>query len=384
MMRANNERHIVHLDLDTFFVSVERLRNSKLNGRPVIVGGYSDRAVVASCSYETRLYGVHSAMPMKLALRLCPDAIVIRGDMDEYSRYSETITEIITEKAPVVEKASIDEHYLDISGMDKFFGCWKWTSELRQRVIRETGLPISFGLSLNKVVSKIATGQAKPNGSRQVETGTEKGFLAPLSIKKIPGIGDKTFHFLSRRGVQKIATLQQMPVSFMQQALGANGLLIWEKANGIDNTPVIPYVKQKSMSKETTFEQDTTDMERLRKTLIKMVTGLAFELRQNRRLTACITVKIRYANFDTHTGQSRIPYSCTDDILLNKTLELFYKLYNRRMLIRLIGVKFSRFATGSYQIDLFNDTAESISLYETLDGIRKRFGSYAVIKAVTL
>lgn len=381
-MVIGKDRQIVHLDMDTFFVSVERLHNSKLTGKPIIVGGFSDRAVVASCSYETRRFGVHSAMSMKHALQLCPDAIVVRGDMDAYSRYSDMVTEIITKKAPVMEKASIDEHYLDISGMDKFFGCWKWAGELRELIIKESGLPISFGLSLNKTVSKIATGQAKPNGAKQVKTGKEKIFLAPLSIKTIPGIGDRTYEYLRMRGVHKIITLQQMPPALLQQALGKNGLFIWNKANGLDDTPVMPYSEQKSISKETTFEQDTIDMQRLRHTIIKIVGELSFELRHQKRLTSCITVKIRYANFDTYTRQAKIPYSCTDELISKKALELFYTLYNRRMLIRLIGVKFSKFVTGCYQIDLFNDTEESINLYQALDGIKKRFGVHAVGKAI--
>lgn len=170
----------MHCDLDTFFVSVERLLNSNLVGKPVLVGGYSDRAVVASCSYEARQFGVHSAMPMRLARQLCSQGIVVKGDHDEYSKYSRIVTEIIGERTPVVEKASIDEHYLDITGMDKFFGCWKWTRELRQKIIKETGLPISFGLSINKTVSKIATGEAKPCNEKKVENGLERHFLAPL------------------------------------------------------------------------------------------------------------------------------------------------------------------------------------------------------------
>lgn len=180
------ERNIVHCDLDTFFVSVERLLNVGLVDKPVLIGGTSDRGVVASCSYEARKYGVHSAMPMRLALRMCPEAIIVRGDHDLYSHYSSMVTEIIEEVTPVVEKASIDEHYLDVTGIDRFFGCWQWTQELRQRIIKETGLPISFGLSVNKTVSKIATGQAKPSGELFVNSGTEKGFLAPLSIRMIP------------------------------------------------------------------------------------------------------------------------------------------------------------------------------------------------------
>ncbi|OJY99982.1 MAG: DNA polymerase IV, partial [Sphingobacterium sp. 40-24] len=249
------ERSIVHCDLDTFFVSVERLQNSKLIGVPVLIGGSSDRGVVASCSYEARKFGVHSAMPMRLALRMCPEAVVVRGDHDRYSHYSGIVTQIIEEETPIVEKASIDEHYLDVSGMDRFFGCWKWTQELRQRIIRETGLPISFGLSVNKTVSKIATGTAKPCGEKQVQNGTEKGFLAPLSIRKIPMVGEKSFTLLRNMGISKIGTLQQMEVFTMQKVLGENGINIWRKANGLDDSLVLPFREQKSMSKENTFQQ---------------------------------------------------------------------------------------------------------------------------------
>lgn len=257
-------RHIVHLDLDTFFVSVERLINRDLIGKPVLVGGFSDRAVVASCSYEARKFGVHSAMPMRLARQLCPQAVIVRGDHDEYSKFSRMVSEIIEEKAPVVEKASIDEHYLDITGMDKYFGCWKWAQELRQKIMKETQLPISFGLSVNKTVSKIATGEAKPCNEKKVDTGTEKIFLAPLSIRKIPMVGAKTYMQLRNMGISKIQTLQEMEAGTMQKVLGVNGVSIWKKANGVDDSPVLPYSEQKSMSKEQTFESDTIDMELLK------------------------------------------------------------------------------------------------------------------------
>ncbi|MDD3636990.1 MAG: DNA polymerase IV, partial [Bacteroidales bacterium] len=180
------ERTIAHLDLDTFFVSVERLVNPSLTGKPVIIGGVSDRGVVASCSYEARRFGVHSAMPMRMARQLCGQAIYIRGDMELYSRYSRLVTDVIADSAPLYEKTSVDEHYLDLTGMDRFFGTYKWTHELRERIIRETGLPISFGLSQNKTISKIATGQAKPNGELRVLPDQVHPFLDPLSIRKIP------------------------------------------------------------------------------------------------------------------------------------------------------------------------------------------------------
>lgn len=378
------KRVIVHCDLDTFFVSVERLQNSSLVGKPILIGGNSDRGVVASCSYEARKFGIHSAMPMRLAKQLCPEAILVKGDHDKYSYYSNVVTEIIEEKIPIVEKASIDEHYLDMTGMDRFFGTWKLTQELRQQIINETGLPISFGLSENKTVSKIATGEAKPCGERKIETGNEKLFLAPLSIRKIPGIGEKTYPLLRNMGVSKIATIQQMEITTMQRVLGENGVTIWKKANGIDLSPVIPFHEQKSMSKETTFEQDTIDIQLLKKEMLTMVDALAFELRNNGKLTSCITLKIRYSNFDTHTMQTRIGFTSSEKVLSEKILLLFEKLYTRRMLIRLIGVKLSYLVAGSYQTDLFNDTTEDLNLCNVLDHIRKRFGVQAVMRAFAL
>jgi len=374
------DRHIVHCDLDTFFVSVERLLNSDLMGKPVLIGGSSDRGVVASCSYEARQFGIHSAMPMRLARQLCPEAILVRGDHDLYSKYSNIVTEIIEERVPKVEKASIDEHYIDMSGMDKFFGTWKLTQELRQTIMKQTGLPISFGLSVNKTVSKIATGVAKPSGERQVEDGTEKRFLAPLSIRKIPGIGEKTYPLLRNMGIAKIETLQQMDVVTLQRVMGENGITIWNKANGIDNSPVVSFSEQKSMSKENTFEQDTIDITLLRKIMLSMVDELAFDLRKDGRLTSCITLKIRYSNFDTHTMQAKIPFTSSERVISEKVLFLFQKLYSRRMLIRLIGVKFSNLIAGSYQVDLFSDTLEDISLSQAMDNIRKRYGIHSIVR----
>lgn len=377
-----NQRTVVHFDLDTFFVSVERLMNSSLQGKPVIIGGLSDRGVVASCSYEARSYGVRSAMPIKMARQLCSDGIYIRGDMETYSKHSRIVTEIIAESAPVYEKASIDEHYLDITGLDRFFGCLKWTHELRQRIIRETGLPISFGLSVNKTVSKIATGVAKPNGEKEVPEPDVPNFLAPLSIDKIPMLGPKTFQLLRSMGVVTIRTLSGIPPEMMEQVLGKNGIMIWKKANGIDPTPVEPYWEQKSISTEHTYEQDTTDVQDLNRKMITMVEKIAFQLRKQEKLTACVTVKIRYANFDTYTMQKRIPYTSFDHILIPVVQELFKRLYTKRMLIRLIGVRFSELIHGTQQLNLFEDTPEQVNLYLALDKLRLRYGSDAVKRAI--
>ncbi len=372
---------IIHLDLDTFFVSVERLQNSRLNNKPVIIGGMSDRGVVSSCSYEARRYGIHSAMPMRMAKQLCKDATFIRGDMEAYSKYSDIVTSIIAERAPLYEKASIDEHYLDLTGMDRFFGCMKWSHELRQRIIEESGLPISFGLSVNKTISKIATGEAKPNGELQINAPAVQPFLNPLSIRKIPGLGQKSYNLLRSMGVEKIETLKDIPPFMMQKVLGKNGITLWRKANGKDNTPVIQYFERKSISTERTFDRDTADMRYLEELIVHMVEKLAFDLRKQQKLTASITIKIKYSNFDTHTMQKRIPYTSFDHVLIDIGKELLNRLYTRRMMIRLIGVKLSHLITGAQQLNLFEDTPEQVNLYLAMDRVRKRFGSHAIRRA---
>lgn len=375
-------RTIVHLDMDTFFVSVERLQNSKLIGKPILIGGISDRGVVASCSYEARAYGIHSAMPMRLARMLCKHAVVIRGDMDQYSKYSRMVTSIIEENAPLYEKASIDEHYIDITGMDRFFGNLKWTKELRQKIIFETGLPISFGLSTNKTVSKIATGEAKPNGLMQVQSNQVLPFLYPLSIRKIPMIGDRYYHLLRSMGITTIKTLSVVPPEMLEHVMGKNGIIIWKKANGIDPTPVKPYSERKSIGTESTFNTDTIDVIWLRQKLISMVEKLAFQLREKNKLASVITVKIRYANFDTHTLQKHIPYTAFDHILIKEALEMFDRLYQRRMLLRLVGVKLSGLVGGWQQLNMFEDTPEMTSLYQAMDRIKTRFGEKSIKRAV--
>ena len=377
------ERTVLHLDLDTFFVSVERLINPALERRPVIVGGMGDRGVVSTCSYEARRFGVHSAQPMRLAKQLCPQAVFIGGDMELYSRYSRLVTAIIADRAPVFEKTSIDEHYIDITGMDRFFGCYKWAHELRETIMKESGLPISFGLSENKTVSKIATDEAKPNGELQVLHPQVHTFLDPLSIGKIPMVGAKTYQLLRSMGIVTIGDFRQMPDVVVSQALGKNGIEIWKKANGIDTTPVQPYEEQKSLSKEHTFETDTIDIVLLKSVLARMVERLAFELRSQTKLTGCVTVKIRYSDFDTHTMQKQIQYTSFDHILLKTVYDIFDKLYDRRLLIRLIGVRFSSLVGGTQQLDLFDDKTEMTGLYQVMDNIRKRFGKNAVFKAVS-
>lgn len=376
------DRNIVHMDLDTFFVSVERLLNSRLHGLPVIIGGLSDRGVVAGCSYETRNFGVHSGMPMKMARTLCGDAVFIRGDIDSYTKYSRLVTDIIADSSPLYEKASIDEHYIDLTGLERFFGTIKWAKELRSKIIKETGLPISFGLSINKTVSKMATSEAKPNGEKVVEESKIHEFMDPLSISKIPMLGYQTSQKLMRMGVFTIGTLREMPPEMLGFVFGKNGYGLWKKANGVDNSPVIQYSENKSISSENTFDQDTIDVVMLRGILISMVEKIAYQLRKKQKLTGVVTVKIRYSNFDTHTMQKKIPYSSFDHVLIKTALELFDKIYSRRMLIRLIGVKFSGLIGGVQQLNMFEDAEEMVKLYQAMDNIRHRFGQKSVRRAI--
>lgn len=378
------DRNIIHFDLDAFFVAVERKKNKKLEGIPLIVGGSSRRGVVAACSYEARRFGVHSAMPMYLALQLCPDAKVISGDMEAYSESSHLVTSVIADSAPKFEKASIDEFYIDASGMDKYVGAFTWAVELQKKITKEAGLPISMAMSVNKLVSKVATGEKKPQARECVLAGTEQGFLAPLAVDKIPMIGKQTSSFLYDMGVRTVGTLREMPLKFLTSAFGKNGMTLWNKAHGVDESPVLPYTEQKSISTESTFEQDTIDVKRLKSILIAMVEKVAFQLREQKKLASCITVKIRYSNFDTETKQVHIAYTSSDHTILRVVQELFDKLYNRRMLIRLVGVRLSNLVHGNHQINLFDDTAETINLYEAIDNIKHKHGVEKLVRATTI
>ena len=375
-------RSIVHMDLDTFFVSCERLLDSRLNNKPILIGGTSDRGVVASCSYEARKFGIHSAMPMRMAKQRCPEAIVIKGNSSTYTKYSRLVTDIINEASPLYEKSSIDEFYIDFTGMDRFHGVLKYSSELRQRIFRESGLPISFGLSENKTVSKIATGEAKPDNQIQISYGNEKHFLSPLSVRKIPMVGLKTYQSLCSLGIKTIQPLQEMPLDMMERIMGKNGIAIWKKANGIDLTPVIQHNERKSISTERTFNRDTIDVVKLKGILSAMAENLAYQLRRGDKLSGCVTVKVRYSDFQTQTLQKKIPYTAADHELIPMVLELFERAFNRRLLVRLIGVRYSALVSGNYQLGLFGDTVDYPSLYNALDRIRLKYGDRSVIKAI--
>jgi len=374
-------RHIAHLDMDTFFVSVECLKNSKLKGRPLIVGG-GERGVVMACSYETRKFQVHSGMSMKMAKRLCPEALVIRGDFEGYSKYSRLVTEIVKDSVPEFEKASVDEFYIDLTGFDKFFGCSLFVGDLKKKISKESGLPVSYGMASNKLVSKVATNEGKPNGQLEIPLGEEKTFLAPLPVSHIPGIGRETSSLLIQRGVELVRFLAEMPVEMLENSFGKNGIELWRRANGIDETPVIPYHEQKSISTEHTFDNDTTNIIFLHGSLTRMTEAIAFELRKQDKMTGCIIVKIKYSNFDTVTKQKQIDYTNSDHILLKIARELFDRLYERRLLIRAVGIGFTDLIPGNYQINLYEDTQEAIHLYQAIDSIKKRFGEKLLMRAI--
>jgi DNA polymerase-4 len=369
------------MDQDAFFVSVEVRDNPSLAGKPVIIGGTSDRGVVASCSYEARKFGVHSAMSSRMAKMLCPHAIWVKGNMDLYSKASHEITDIIREKVPLFEKASIDEHYIDMTGMDRFYGCMQYAHELRQQIMDELHLPISFGLSVNKTVAKMATNECKPGGELNVKQLEVQPFLNPLSIRKIPGLGEKTFIKLSDMGVKQIYTLTQIHPDKMNQLMGKSGISLLQKAKGIDDSPVVPYFEQKSIGTQCTFHADSIDIDMIHNLLTAQVMDVAYQLREKKKLTACITITLRYANFETVTKQAAISYTSLDTVLIRKAKELFQQLYTKRMMIRLIGVRLSNLVGGFEQIDLYSQSQEQYSLVQAMDKIRRRFGTNAVTRA---
>lgn len=378
------QRYIAHFDLDSFFVSVEVLLNPALKGKPVIVGGSAERGVVSTCSYEARKFGVKSAMPMKTALQRCPQAIVVQGAYANYAHYSAMVTDIIANRAPLFEKASIDEFYIDLTGMDKYDDPFEWTIRLRNEIIQTTGLPISFGLAGNKMVAKIATDMAKPNGYIQVPPGKEKEFLAPLPVSRISGVGEHTLQILEAMGVNTIQQLSQKPRSFLIHRLGKMGESLYEKAQGIHTSPVQPFHEAKSVSSEHTFEENITDTEALITELVRLTEKVAYSLRQDGQLAGCIAVKIRYPDFETRSRQTTITPSCRDDEFIPAAIQLLQDLYATGTPVRLLGVKLSEFTREPIQPSLFEDAAKKQHLYQAIDDVKNKFGKTALQKARTV
>ncbi|MGH2553023.1 MAG: DNA polymerase IV [Chitinophagaceae bacterium] len=376
-------RYIAHFDLDSFFVSVEIINNPSLKGKPVLVGGY-ERGVVAACSYEARKFGIHSAMPMKKAMQLCPHAIVTSASSGQYSKYSRWVTEIISSKAPLFEKASIDEFYIDLSGMDKFFGASQYAKDLRQLIIKETGLPISCGLSSARFISKMATNEAKPNGFLEIPHGKEKDFLWPLGIEKINGVGKQTEQHLKSFGIYTIEDIAKTPKEHLEKIAGKWGESLWNKSQGIGSTEITTDWEQKSMSHENTFDTDYTDIDFLHKELVRLTEKTAYSLREDEKMTGCVTVKIRYQDFETTSRQETVDYTALDDVLIAKVKDLFNKSYQKGRPVRLLGVRFSQFIPFTMQMSLFENNVEKLNLYKVVDDIKDRFGNKLVTKAVII
>lgn len=380
---AEPVRHIAHFDLDAFFVSVEILKDPSLKGKPIIVGGDGQRGIVAACSYEARKFGIQSAMPAMTAKRLCPNAIFLKGSYHEYSHYSRLVTQIIADSVPLYEKASVDEFYIDMTGMEKFFGVSEYTKKLREKIMKETGLPISYGLSTSKLVSKMATNEAKPNGYLEVAPGKERDFLWPLTVDKIPGVGKQTQIQLQNLGIFTIENIAHTPVDQLEWHFGKWGKKLWEKAHGISTSAVEPYSEQKSVSHETTFEADLAGIHFLHTELVKLTEKNAYNLREEEKLTGCVAVKLRYADFTTVSKQEVIDYTALDNILIAKVKNLFNSLYKKGEKVRLLGVRFSHLVPTTIQMSLF-DAIEKLELYKTVDGIKNQFGNHAIFKAASL
>jgi DNA polymerase IV len=372
---------IAHFDLDSFFVSVEILKDPSLKGKPVIVGGQNEKGIVTTCTYEARKFGVHSAMPMKTAMRLCPQAIVVSGNYPEYSKYSKWVTDIIASKAPLFEKASIDEFYIDLHGMDKFFDPLKWTIELRTLITEETGLPISFGIAKNKMVAKMATNEAKPNGFLQVPLGKEKEFLASLEVNKIPRVGEQANKILNYHGIKFIRDIHETTPENLEKLLGKWGHELWNKAQGNHTSVITEYREAKSISKENTFFENVLDVEILMAEIVRMVEKVCFELRKEEKVAGCVTIKLRYPDFETTSRQASIPYTSADDEIIPIAKALFHKLYKKGKPVRLLGVRLSNFSEDSVQANLFHDSERKNSLYKSLDDVKKRFGRNSVNRA---
>lgn len=371
---AGQQPYIAHFDLDAFFVSVERILDPSLVGKALILGGSRERGVVSTCSYEARKFGVHSAMPMTRAVALCPHAIVMQGTRGQYSKFSQWVTDIIAAKSPLYEKASIDEFYIDLTGMDKFFDPLQWTIDLRNEIIETTGLPISFGLASNKMVAKMATNAAKPNGFLQVMPGKEKEFLSPLNVGEIPGVGEHTLKTMHSLGIMTISDLSVYPQHLLEQNFGKYGEVLQQKAAGNYVGAVHHYHEAKSISTEHTFSENTADLDFLQAELLRMTEKLGHELREEGKMTKCVAVKIRYPDFETHTRQMAIAPTSYDDELIKVVKELFGSLYEKKHLVRLVGVRFSELTLSSLQTDLFENRVRKANLYTAIDAVKLRFG----------
>jgi len=374
-------RTIFHLDMDTFFVSVERILNPELKGKPVIVGGDPHgRGVVAACSYEARKFGLHSAMPIRTAFKLCPQGIYLHGHYDEYVRYSKAVKNILSKYAPVLEQASVDEFYIDFTGCEHLFGGYPlFASKLQKEINNTLSLPCSIGIASNKTVAKIASDYHKPNGITYVPPGEEKKFLAELPVQTIPGVGKVMLKELNKRGIYYVSEIASLPKDYFGAAFGKYGIDLWEKANGKGTEYLSIEREQKSISHETTFLNDVLSIKKIEETLFVLSAKLSQSLKENKWIASTITFKLRYSDFKTLTKAKTISHTDDPAIIYNTVKTLLEKSYTRRVAIRLVGIRLTNFLISSEQQFLFDDTfTKRTRILDAINKVRIKYGYSAI------
>ena len=382
-MGMKRPRQIVHVDMDAFFVSVEELANPSLVGKPVVVGGDPDgRGVVAAASYEARKYGIHSAMPLRTAKRLCPHAVFLHSNLQDYAGYSRRVYRIFERYTPDVQAVSIDEAYLDLTGTERLHGPGIAAAEkIKLEIKKRLKLTASVGVATNRLVAKVASELAKPNGLCAVLPGFEASFLAPLKIGRLPGVGDTTKERLVALGVRRIGQLAQIDKDLLVRAFGKMGLWLHERSNGIDTGGVEARSLPKSISREPTFDEDTADTAKMDRTLFRLVERVGRALRKEGLQARCITLKLRYADFRTVTRSVTLREGTDLDAVIHEHVkELFGKAYTRRARVRLLGVGASHFTSGAWQESFVGelDVRKLKRLYRAIDTVRDRYGPDAL------
>ncbi|MGA7856242.1 MAG: DNA polymerase IV [Candidatus Acidiferrales bacterium] len=370
---------ILHIDMDAFFVSVELLERPELRGKAVIVGGKSDqRGVVTSASYEARKFGVHSAMALRTAAKLCPHAVFLDNRHELYGQWSDRVSAILGKFSPIVELASIDEAYLDLAGTERLHGpALAAAHKLLQAITASTGLPCSGGLGATRLVAKIASEQAKPRGLVWVPAGSEEAFLAPLAVRRVPGIGKVTDAALQALGIETIAQLQAVPLERLEETFGQWGTVLFRKARGIDSYEFFVDAEPKSISHNQTFGEDTRDRDTLESTLSYLCQKASKRMRDAGLHARTVTLTLRYANFTTITrGHTLAEPSDLDTVFLRAVRELFHRAWDGKAMLRLVGVAFTSFSAGSAQFDLLDpQRREKLErLAQATDRLRDRFG----------
>lgn len=378
-----SDRTIIHIDLDSFFVSVERVLNPGLNGKPVVVGGKPDRrGVVASASYEARGFGLRSAMPLATAARLCPQAIFIEGNFAAYREFSHKFMAILNDFSPFIEPMGIDEAYLDVTGFESLHdSIRKMAEDIKQRIKTELGLPSSIGIASCKIVAKVASDYSKPDGLVEVPKDNEREFLAPLSVDRLPGVGKQAMKTLKNLGIHTVGNLSSMPVHVLTRHFGTAGETMWRHANGIDDSKVIPPSEAKSISRETTFQEDTHNRTFLESILWTQSEKIGADLRKKGKEGRCITLKLRYGDFSTITRSRTIQASInTDKQIFEIGTELLDKaLTVKNQGIRLIGIGISNLVEPGLQTSLFDSSDHRLEkLNKAIDRIRNKYGFDAI------